>query len=79
MENDERGDVPLYVKVPAHVQDYLNGVKEDTGITKTDAVTLIMEIATKFIPAEVLSEMYDNYTLLGDDGLNLSDICNHQD
>lgn len=76
--NDERGDVPLYVKVPATAQDYLSTVKQVTGITKTDSVTLILEVAAKFIPVEKLSKMFDDYTLLGPEGLDLFDICGHR-
>lgn len=63
-------DSPLYInKVPNEIQDYLNKIKEETGITKSDAVTLILEVANKFITPEQISHLYDQYLLFGRDGI----------
>lgn len=57
---------PLYVRIPKSQHDYLDSIKEQTGISKSDAVTLFLHVAGKLIDANTLLEMFDEYMLEGD-------------
>lgn len=57
---------PLYVRVPRESHHYLDTIKEESGISKSDSVTLLLHVASKLIDAKMMQEMFDEYMLEGD-------------
>lgn len=69
MSHNSKAATPLYVRVPDEVHSYLERIKDETGLTKSDITTLILEISRKYITDQDIKEMFLDYTVLGYDGL----------
>lgn len=70
-------DEPLYVRVPGYLHQYLDDIKATTAITKTDVVTLLLEISYKYLSPESIKELFDEYLILGREGIHLSTVEHH--
>jgi len=65
---------PLYIRIPIELHEYLDNLKEETGISKSDIVTLILVIARRLVDPKAILELFDDYMLRGDDGLDFTVI-----
>jgi hypothetical protein len=64
--NPDNITTPLFVRVPQHQHNYLDSIKDSTGISKSDAVTLFLHVMSKLVDEKKLVEMFDEYMLDGD-------------
>ena len=68
---------PLYVRIPNQLHSYLDSLKGETGISKSDSITLILLAAKSLIDSETILEMFDKYMLEGNVDFKTAITENH--
>lgn len=60
---------PLYVYIPLEQHAFIDKLKDDFNLTKSDAIMVMLSYVMKFWTPEDISRLYDRMLILGEKGL----------
>lgn len=67
MAKELNQEKPLYTRIPKGLHVYLDEIKNDTGISKSDSLTLILLYAQKILTNKEIVKMFEEYMLNGEE------------
>jgi hypothetical protein len=60
---------PLYVYLPMDQHDFIDHLKQDFGINKSDAIMVLLTYVQKFWKPEDIHRLFETMLILGEEGI----------